>query len=108
MAVRLSFLQLGSRWLLQIEPDWYFSYKGGIPKTRKEIGVRITKEKAGTFNKQYLYLLHAWKQYLSKSSGSIIFPCDGLPGSQTAIVSTENESFISNFTLFNDYIGPKI
>jgi hypothetical protein len=108
MAVRLSFLQSSSKWLLQIEPDWYFTFHGGTPKTRREIGARITKEKAGTFNKQYLYLLHAWKQYLSNSSGSIVFPSDRLPGSQTATVSTKNESFISNFTLFNDYIGPNV
>ncbi len=108
MAVKLSFQRLGSRWLLQIEPDWYFTFQGGTPKTRREIGIRITKEKAGTFNEHYLYLLHAWKQYLSHSSETITFPCDDLPDSQTALISTENESFTSNFMLFNDYIGPKV
>lgn len=106
MAVRLAFVRIGSTWLFQIEPDWYFSYRGGIPKTNREIGIRITKEKASMFNKDYLYLLHAWKQYLSESSESIVFYCDDLPDSQTAIVSTENKSFTSNFTLFNDYFGP--
>lgn len=108
MAVRLSWNQLGSRWFLQIEPDWYFTFQGGIPKTRREIGIRITKEKAGMFNEHYLYLLHSWKQFLSDSSETIIFPCDDLPDSQVAVISTENESFTSNFMLFNDYFGPKI
>ena len=108
MAVKLTFLQLGSRWFLQIEPDWHFSYLGGIPKTKREIGIRITKEKAGMFNEHYLYLLHAWKQFLSNSSESIVLFCDDLPDSQTAIIDTESESFTSNFTLFNDYFGEKI
>jgi len=108
MAARLTFFQLGTKWFLQIEPDWHFSYQGGTPKTKREIGIRITKEKAGMFNEHYLYLLHAWKQFLSNSSESIVLFCDDLPDSQTAVISAENESFTSNFTLFNDYFGPKV
>ena len=107
MAVRLAFMKLGEQWYFQIEPDWHFSYPYDPYKTRKEIGIRITKEKAGMFNGEYLYLLHAWKQFLSNSSDSIVFPCDGLPGCQEIVIDTSSKSFVSDFMLFNDYFGPK-
>jgi hypothetical protein len=107
MAVKLGFIRLGSKWYFQIEPGWHFSYPTDETKTRKEIGIKITKEKAGTFNEHYLYLLHAWKQFLSNSSDTIVFHCDDLQNSQVATISTANESFVSNFLLFNDYFGPK-
>jgi hypothetical protein len=108
MAVKLCFIKLGSKWYFQIEPEWHFSYPYDETKTKKDIGIRITREKANTFNEHYLYLLHAWKQFLSHSSDQILFPVDELPNSQMAIISTVNETFISNFMLFNDYIGPKV
>lgn len=108
MAVRLSFIKLGSDWYFQIEPDWHFSYPGNNTKTRRDIGIRVTKEKAGMFNVHYLYLLHSWKQFLSNSSDKMVFRSDDLPDFQVAEISTINETFISNFMLFNDYIGPRI
>jgi hypothetical protein len=107
MAVKLSFLKPNKQWYLQVEPDWHFSYPYDSTKTRKDIGVRITKEKAGTYNEQYLYLLHAWKQYLSNNSPYIIFNSDHLEKAQEASISVANESFTSNFMLFNDYSEPR-
>lgn len=107
MAVKLSIFKPNSRWFLQIEPDWYFTYPRDATKTRKEIGARITKEKAGTFNEQYLYLLHAWKQYLARNTEAIIFTSDHLPGAQRAVINPQNETFTSNFMLFNDYTAPR-
>ena len=106
MAVRMSFIKLGVKWFLQIEPDWHFSYPNTPSKNRRDIGIRITKEKAGTFNEQYLYLLHFWKQFFSNSSEAMVFLADDLPDTQTARVSTQNETYISNFMLFKDYFGP--
>ncbi len=63
-AVRLSFIQHLREWFLLIEPDWYFSYPFGKRPSRSEIGARITSEKAGTYNKDYLYLIHFWRQFL--------------------------------------------
>jgi hypothetical protein len=107
MAVKMSFVKLGSKWFFQIEPDWHFSYPNDNTKTRRDIGIRITKEKAGMFNEHYLYLLHSWKQFLSNSSDTIIFRSDDLTDSQEARISTTNETFTSNFMLFNDYFGPR-
>ena len=107
MAVKLAFIKLGQQWYFQIEPDWHFSYPRGAYKTKREIGIKITKEKAGMFNADYLYLLHAWKQFLSNSSDSIVFPCDDMPGCQEIVIDTSNKSFVSDFMLFNDYFGPK-
>lgn len=108
MAVRVNFLKLGTYWYFQIEPDWYFSYPYDHTKTKKQIGLRVTREKANTFNEQYLYLLHFWKQFFSNSSDYMVFPSDHLPATQVARISTLNETFTSNFMLFNDYFGPKV
>jgi hypothetical protein len=107
MAVRLAVLKSKSQWFLQVDPDWYFSYPQDPTKTRRDIGIRITREKANTFNEQYLYLLHAWKQFLSNSSDRIVFKSDNLESAQAAIIDTSNLSFESNFLLFNDYVEPR-
>jgi hypothetical protein len=108
MAVRINFLKLGAYWYFQIEPEWFFSYPYDRTKTKRQVGLRITKEKASTFNQDYLYLLHFWKQFFSNSSDFIEFPVDHLPNTQVARISTLNETFTSNFMLFNDYFGPKV
>ena len=40
-AIQASFQRVGGNWYLQLEPDWYFTYRR-IYKNRKEIGARIT------------------------------------------------------------------
>lgn len=105
-AVKLSFHKTGDLRFLEIEPDWYFSYPK-IDKSNREIGIRITKEKSKMYNKDYLYLLHFWKQYLSKNTDSIVLPCDNSPISQKVIVSLKNVFGISDFSLLNDYSAPK-
>ncbi len=105
-AVRLRLIQDSGAWYLEIDPDWYFTFPGEAP-TKTDIGIRITKEKAATQNGDYRYLLHFWKQYLSNNSEKIIFPCDSLRGSQSVAVSTDYETPISDYLLFNDYDGPR-
>ena len=107
MAVRLAFLKSNSQWFLQVDPDWYFTYPQDHTKTKRDIGIRITREKANTFNEQYLYLLHAWKQFLSNSSDKISFTSDNLETAQAAVIDTSNLSFQSDFLLFNDYTAPR-
>ena len=106
-AVKLKFQELGPRWFLEIEPDFYFTYPNRWYKSRKEIGIRITKQKASMYNDEYLYLLHFWKQFLSKNSDNIILPCDSMPNAQTVIVDAKNLCATSNFKLLNDYHGPR-
>lgn len=108
LALKVNFHRLNSDLYFEIEPDWQFSYPNNPNKTKKEIGIRITKEKANMFNQQYLYLLHALKQLLSDSSKYMIFPCDDQADSQQLVINTSNLSFISNFKLFNDYFGPNL
>lgn len=107
-SLRMRFNQIGSQWYFEIEPDWFFSYPYDRTKTKKDIGIRITKEKANMFNGQYLYLLHAWKQFLSDNSGSIKFLCDDNPNSQCIDVDAKYISYNSRFMLFNDYSEPKM
>ena len=106
-AVRLSFARHEAQWYLQIEPDWYFTYPYGPRITPRELGARITVEKAGTYNKDYLYLLHFWRQFLSDSSETIPLPCTSFDDGRKILVSSGPQEFISSFRLYNDYMGPK-
>jgi hypothetical protein len=106
-AVRLSFLQHCGNWYLQLDPDWYFTYPYGKRPTKSELGARITSEKASTRNKDYLYLLHFWRQFLSAGHSTIEIPC-ARPSDGTSVeVSALPLEFKFLFRLFNDYIGPK-
>lgn len=106
-AVKLRVMNEDESWLMEVEPDWYFTFSGDEKASKKEIGIRITKEKAGMANGDYRYALHFWKCYLSKNRASIVFPCDSLLGSQQIIAATESVSFISDYRLINDYDGPR-
>jgi hypothetical protein len=105
-AVRLKFHRLSSGWFLEMEPTWYFSYPQNIRKTRLEIGARITKEMADTVNKDYLYLLHFWRQFLSGNSPNMVFSCDSTPTAQRIEVDCAWLSADCPFRLVNDYEGP--
>lgn len=105
-AIQASFQQVGGSWYMQLEPDWYFTYRR-IYKNRKEIGTRITREKAGMFNEQYRNHLHAMKQYLSDNNPTITLLCDDLDDSQKVTVSGSCISPKSSFTLYNDYSSPE-
>lgn len=107
-AVSLSFINTPDQWFLQIEPDFHFSYPFDKTKTKRDAGRRLTSEKANTFNGEYLYLLHFWKQFLSNNSSAITFKADSLPDAQTAVIKAKAESFESNFLLFNDYFGKEV
>jgi len=106
-AVQLQLVQDFGDWYLEIGPDWYFTFPYDKHATKKEIGIRITKEKASTLNGDYRYALHFWKQYLSNNSTKIIFPCDNLIGKQSLVVSAEYQTLVSNYLLLNDYDGPR-
>jgi hypothetical protein len=106
-AVHLAFTKHNQEWYLQIEPDWYFTYPYGPRLTRRELGARITVEKAGTFNKEYLYLLHFWRQFLSDCSDTITLSCSSIDDGSRILVHSRPEEFVSSWRLFNDYVGPK-
>lgn len=105
-AVKLKFHLFGNDRFLEINPDWYFSYRYYKEKTRRDIGIRITREKAGMYNKDYLYLLHFWKQFLSNNSSQIVLDCDSTSNPQKIIVNKEGLIFDADFSLFNDYKEP--
>ncbi len=106
-AIKANFHVIGSNWFLELEPDFYFSYPRGPYKSAKEIGIRITKEKAGMFNANYRYHLHAMKQYIANDQTTINFPCDELDDAQSVIIDGKCLSYESNFMLYNDYNGPE-
>jgi hypothetical protein len=106
-AVRLSFIQHLCKWFLVIEPDWYFSYPFGKRPSPREIGARITSVKAGTYNKDYLYLIHFWRQFLSNNSNTITIPCSWPDDNATLDVQSVPLEFEFQFRFFNDYVGPK-
>jgi hypothetical protein len=107
-AVRLSFVQHLRRWYLQMDPDWYFTYPFTKRLSPREAGARITSEKANTHNKDYLYLLHFWRQFLSKGNETIAIPCSKPEDTSTIAVSSLPLEFKFRFRLLNDYIGPTI
>lgn len=107
-AVRLSFLKHLSKWYLQVDPDWYFTYPYGNRPSRAVVGARITSEKAATYNKDYLYLLHFWRQFLSEGKDSIGIRCSEPADGSTVDISSMPMQFDFQFRLSNDYFGPKV
>jgi hypothetical protein len=105
-AIRLSFVQHAQKWYLQMDPDWFFTYPYGKRMPKTEVGARITSEKASTRNKDYLYLLHFWRQFLSNNSDTIAVPCSECEGASTVNVSSLPLEFKFRFRLLNDYVGP--
>ena len=106
-AVGLSFVEHDRHWYLQVDPEWYFTYPYLRRISRPEIGARITSEKADTQNKEFLYLLHFWRQYLSNGSESIVMPCSSVGGAPRLVVDSTPLPFVANFRLFNDYFGER-
>jgi hypothetical protein len=106
-AVGLSFIEHDGHWYLTIDPEWHFSYPYKFRVSRQELGARITSEKADTQNKDFLYLLHFWRQFLSAGSDVISIPSDSTQASTALEVSASPLHSVGRFRLFNDYVGPK-
>ncbi len=68
-AVRLSFDYEDGKAFLQIDPDWHFTFPQKM--TLLERKARLISEKADLHNKEILYLLHFWRQYLSQNTDRI-------------------------------------
>jgi hypothetical protein len=104
-AVRLSFSHEYGQTFLELEPDWHFTFPQHMtPAERK---ARLISEKAGLHNKEYLYLLHFWKQFLSQNGDRIRFAVSSNPTlGNVDFCSTPNE-YVLPFRMMNDYFGPK-
>ena len=105
MAVNLVINKISKDWYLEISPDWHFAFPNNPEITKKETGVRVTKEKASTYNVKYLYLFHAWKQFISEGKEKLEIPCDNLSDSQILTIDMESNHFLADYYLFNDYFG---
>jgi hypothetical protein len=90
-----------------VDPDWFFTYPFGKRVPRSAIGARITSEKANTHNKDYLYLLHFWRQFLSNGQDTITIPCSNPDDASSVDVASLPLEFEFKFRFFNDYVGPK-
>jgi hypothetical protein len=106
-AAKIRLVREMGTWYLEVDPDWHVSIPGDPDASPREIGRRITKEKAATKNGRYRYELHFWMRYLSKNSPVIDFPCDTVGSGQRILVSAHCVSIVSQYTLFNDYDGSR-
>jgi hypothetical protein len=104
-AVRLSFVHEDSRIFLQLEPDWHFTYPR--PMSSAERSARLISEKAGLHNKDYLYLLHFWSQYLSHNSDKISFSTSSNPLFGNIEFASSPIEYTLPVRMVNDYFGPK-
>ncbi len=104
-AVKLSFSHEYGKTFLQLEPDWHFTFPQQMsPAERK---ARLISEKAGLHNKEYLYLLHFWKQYLSHNGDRIRFAISSNPIFGNVEFSSSPIEHVLPFRMMNDYFGPK-
>lgn len=104
-AIRLSFDYEDAKAFLQIDPDWHFTFPEKMtPLERK---ARLISEKAGLHNKEILYLLHFWRQYLSQNTDRIALSVSSNPLFGNVEFSSNPVEYILPFRLVNDYFGPK-
>lgn len=104
-AVRLSFDYEDGKVFLQIDPDWHFTFPEKMtPLERKS---RLISEKAGLHNKEILYLLHFWRQYLSQNTDRIPLSVSSNPLFGNIEFSSSPLEYVLPFRLVNDYFGPK-
>lgn len=104
-AVRLTFGQDSGQLYLQVEPDWQFSFPQKIsPEERK---ARLISEKAALRNKEYLYLLHFWRQYLSLNTDRIPLLISSNPIFGNVEFASRPVDYILPFRMINDYFGSK-
>ena len=106
-AVRLAFVNWQSSWFLQIDPAWHISFPTGAHSEIGEAKSILISTTADTQNKDYLYLLHFWRRFLSDGKDTIEVPCSVLPRDSTVSVDVNPWKFQLPFRFFNDYIGPK-
>lgn len=104
-AVKISFVRLEPDTLLQIEPDWHFTFPQRMPPAERR--ARLISEKAAMHNKDYLYLLHFWRQYLSHNTDRIRFLISSNPVFGTVEYTSSPIEYALPFRMANDYFGPK-
>ena len=104
-AVKLTFGQDGGQVYLQIEPDWQFSFPRRISSEERK--ARLISEKASLRNKDYLYLPHFWRQYLSLNTDRIPLLISSNPIFGNIEFASRPVNYILPFRMINDYFGPK-
>lgn len=106
-AVRLAFVKWQTKWFFQIDPAWHISFPSGSHFEVGEAKSILISTTAGTQNKDYLYLLHFWRRFLSSGKNTIEIPCSEWPGDSAISVDVNPLQFQLPFRFFNDYFGPK-
>jgi len=96
----INFIREGGNWYLELDPYMHISFSRYVPA--EELRARRISERQNTYNSQYLYMLHFWKQYLSGSTGIIEVITDRWPGAPAISVSTQNDYVSSDFSLLDD------
>jgi hypothetical protein len=106
-AAKIRLVREAEVWYLEVDPDWHITITDNSEAGPREVGRRITKEKAATRNGDYRYALHFWSRYLSRNTSVIDFPCDSVGSGQKLRASADCLTLTSDYTLFNDYVGPR-
>jgi len=106
-AVRLAFANWQSKWFFQIDPAWHISFPAGSHFEAGEAKSILISTTADTQNKDYLYLLHFWRRFLSSGKNTIEGPCSEWPGDNSVSADVNPLQFQLPFRFFNDYIGPR-
>lgn len=103
-AVKLSFIQEEQEVFLQVEPDWHFTFPHKISAAERK--ARLISEKADLHNKDYLYLLHFWRQFLSHNTDKISFSISSNPIFGNLTFASKPVDYVLPFRMTNDYFGP--
>lgn len=91
-AVRLAFMNWQSKWFLQIDPAWHISFPAGAHFEVGEAKSILISTTADTQNKDYLYLLHFWRRFLSSGKNTIEIPCSEWAGDSAVSVDVNPKS----------------
>jgi hypothetical protein len=76
---------------------------------REEERAMVTSLRQNTHNGNYLYLVHFWKEYLSRDSSEIRVATVTQPDGPYVIVSTSNDSVRTTYSFLNDsYVSGEV
>lgn len=86
LAAALRFDQMATdQWCFSIRPERHLTSDGHTPLPSKQIGRRVTRQKARMYNAGYLSEVNFWRDYLAKGKPQIILNF----GNQAAIIDAQ-------------------
>jgi hypothetical protein len=83
----------GTQWCLSIRPERHLTTNGTDPLPSKQVGRRVTSNKARMYNDLYLGEVNFWRDFLSQGSPRFVLNF----GDQCAVVDTQFTAFDVNW-----------